>query len=175
MGISCENRQRAKILSSPTQREERRMLAVANQEEMRQHRIEQFQRQERIYDMNTQCENKLYQSFRSSFLLTYDPTSVMDVEISTRTCFEQIKMLITRSHFTKRQGVDSKHIPVNEQLKAFIQARDKPHMRGRTLTFSISLSGLNKDALIDKAVELLSMPVCRRMLRNPVVGLDENQ
>ena len=48
-------------------------------------------------------------------------------------------------------------------------------MRGRTLTFSISLSGLNKDALIDKAVELLSMPVRRRMLRNPVVGLDENQ
>ena len=151
------------------------MLAVANQEQLRQHRLEQFQRQERIYDMNTQCEHKLYQSFMCSFQLTFDPTSVMDVEINTRTCFEQIKMLITRSHFTKRQGVDSKNIPVNEQLKAFIQARDKPHMRGRTLTFSISLSGLNKDVLIDKAVELLSMPVRRRMLRNPVVGLDENQ
>ena len=107
-------------------------------------------------------------------ITTMNRTSPLSIS-SNQNCYS-IRMLISKSHFTRRQGVDAKNIPTNEQLKAFIQARDKPLLRGRTLAFSRSLSGLNKDALVDIAVEFLQMPVHRRMLRNPAADrVDANQ
>ena len=167
-GISAENRQRSKILSSKKQRDERRQLAKQNHDKLIRLRRDQYTKQEKIYRLNTECESIVFTTYMARFQETRDNTSSVDDEISRRQTYQDIKSLVTPDHFKKESGAKRGAYPTNDHLKAFIRTRQRQQLRGSQLTFEgVSVTSLGKEALLGVLRKFMDQPVHKRVIENP--------
>ena len=122
-GISRENMQRAKILSAPTQREERAQLIRDNKLAELDHLKKILIQERKRYETNLECENRICELMHQ--INNIGNVSQLDKSIE-RKQFSDIKQLITEQHFGRHDFKKlKKYQPTVVQMKSFIQVRDK--------------------------------------------------
>ena len=161
-GISKENCQRAKVLSSETQRKERIKLKESIIKKVAEKKIELAIDESKKYTLNKECEERVLSAFHEIRRRQISNNNKIDSKDSLT--FADIQPLITSIHFGRHNYKNlSKTKPNCDHLKAFIQVR-KPvskHKNGTPIYYSLHKN--NKEALIDICVDVGSLLVRPRL------------
>ena len=154
IGISGENRQRAKILTSPNQRRLRRQLL--NEKVMNEYRkqVDKYKREQEIYKKNVECERKLFQSVCKRIGRDFS-----DKMAEYRDSVEYIKV----ETFKPRPNLNIKNtdLPKMDELRAFLKVRLELVRKGNG-TYTYATIPASKEGLIQKCVE-----VKRNLIKQP--------
>ena len=156
MNISLENRQRAKVLSSPVQIEARQLIV---DDKKRQHYLRQkavFDKEQQLYEMNDQCERKLVR-----LIVEKDTSERVKNETSNDTLHRNIETIPYSTVMDKIQPsmlesrTESKIL--NKDMVSFIKVRSVCMIRGLTQTYKDIPT--RRDKLIARLIELRQVEV----------------
>ena len=159
--ISKENCQRAKVLSSETQRKERielkRLLKEKETEKQLAFAIEESKK----YTLNIECEERVIAAYHD---ITQNTTNKNNIDFNHSHTFASMQPLFTSIHYGRHsyKGL-SKPKPICDHLKAFIQVRKQVSKHKNGTPNYYSLSNLKKDALIDMCVDVGILPLRPRL------------
>jgi hypothetical protein len=169
--ISKENCQRAKVLSSNTQRKERLELKKDMEKKELEKTIALAIDERDRYQKNKECKKRVcatYQLMKSK--LSDDNLD----ESNCRQEFADMHPEFTSEHFGRHTyKYLSKTKPTCSHMKAFIQVRKqvKRHKNGVPIYFS--LTNVKRDALIDQCIEIMSQKVNPMMFKDVEIPNDE--
>lgn len=174
-GISKENCQRAKILSSPVQRSERLKLIESIKKEQIKKQISMYKAESTKYELNLQAEAKLIA--RYNYL--HDETNQQPEEDTKQQCLRQtftdIAPYLRYSHFgrDKCKRFSKFKEPTNNQLKAFIQLRNQIKRKPGCNPVYKSLNNAAKVKLIDISMACKCNQVPPRLFSEPEQQTEE--
>ena len=154
--ISCENRHRAKILTSEVQRQQRRKLVNDT-------RIKDYECKKKLYDseqhnadLNLVCESKLVGIIRKSM-----PDLPLMTDARGEAKYESLG-----GHLTLDILNANNSSVLNAELKAFVKVRSKRALK--RVKISYSNVPLSKELLLKRCFELRSAPKTPHLYTLPV-------
>ena len=171
--ISCENCQRAKILSSDVQCQERLELMKEVQKKEKEKLTTLIDEETKKYSLNEECEKRIvdtYEAVVSSQANLTNKTNNEQQENRQRPSFNDIKSSLSKEHLGDHnlKGI-SKLQPNVDHLKAFIQVRHKiTAYRGKHPVYK-SVSGIKRDKLITMCLNIKTHSVQSKQFRHDIV------
>ena len=145
MNISNENRQRAKVLSSNVQMQERNDMLYQKRYDIYQKQKDFFDKEQQDYKLNAICEQKLLQMVRDhdhlanqSRLIRTIPDTIQFSDLSNNINCEILN----------RYGKSLKQV----EVKAFVRVRSEVTQKGYRISY-LNVPTLKSD-LIEKVIEL---------------------
>ena len=162
--ISSENTQRAKVLSSKVQRDERLNLIATIKENETNHQLALKEVEAKRYKHNSDCENRIailfntIQNLQKSTTSTQMANETKESIQTPRRSFEHIIPNLTEEHFGRHKYSKlSKLKPTMQQMKHFIQVRDDiTHTKRNTRVYRSFPKKINRDSLIDICLNVLT-------------------
>lgn len=156
VGVSLENRQRAKIISNDVQIQERKDLLLQKQLEYVNKRKVVYDNEDKVYRTNALCEEKICQTVNLRL-----NQSVPSEHVSNFLSYDQICSNITLIDFTKSQSRIT-----NIELQAFIKVRTIAKLQRGKIIYA-KLQSSKKPDLIKRAFELCRKQVYNRFFQDP--------
>ena len=164
VGISQENRQRAKILTSPTQIQER--LDLIHQKKMNKYYqlMSLYMAEEKIHSGNIECETKI-----ASLFLAYWNATITNASVNNDNNTPMLNINSSYSAIADRLTYDwvlsCKSSLTKNNLDCFVKARSEPRIRSGKLSY-INIPK-NKPELFEKLWELHNAVVAFRKYEAP--------
>ena len=166
--ISKENCQRAKVLLSQTQRDERVLLIKEIRKKEIEKQISLYETESKLYENNQLCEEKITHYYevhkQKQNNNTTTPTSIE----TPRFTFIDITILLSKEHFgcDNYKGYSKLKPPTVEQLRAFFHVRQHiTKYKGRSPVYT-SLKKIKKNDLIDMCFSKRNDPVQKRQFKH---------
>ena len=169
MNIALENRQRAKVLSSPVQIEACNAVVAKKKLIHYQKQKAVFDKEANTYMMNEKCEIKLLELVNMANGIRSDNVTAINSseEELLYNSFSQVKGKINIELFNLK---DAPKI-INKEIIAFVKVRSVCHLRGTKLTYKDILN--RRDKLLIRLVELRNTTVRPPMFTQPPIEPEE--
>ena len=165
MNIALENRQRAKVLSSPVQIQACETVIMKKKQILYQKQMAVYKKETKMYEMNECCEMKLIELMNAANRSTIDNNTMSSSSNGGHNfhSFLSAKTNIDINLFSLK-GTSK---IINKELAAFIKVRSVCHLQGNTLTFKDIPN--RRDKLLGRLVQLRDTDVRPRMFPVPPI------
>ena len=171
-GISKENCQRAKVLSSKAQRLERLELVKQMKELEIEKQVNLFRYEQKKYILNKECEDRLVGAHLQ--LLSSTSPIIGPTNSASSLKFTDIIPVITKEHFgTDIRKGNANCRPTRPQLSAFAQVRHQvTKFKGRYPQYK-SMPKLREE-VVDICMKMCNSPTLPLLFEDPTIGTESN-